>query len=104
MNCMLRCIKKCFSIFFPQTNAHFFYLSHMMKNILCTVMFIALINIAKAQEARLLRFPAVHGNQVVFSYAGDLYTVARTGGVARRMTSNIGYEMFPRFSHDGKQL
>ena len=29
------------------------------------------------QEARLLRFPAIHGNQVVFSYAGDLYTVIR---------------------------
>lgn len=57
-----------------------------------------------AQEARLLRFPAIHGNQVAFSYAGDLYTVARTGGVARKLTSHPGYEMFPRFSHDGKQI
>ncbi|CAG5011883.1 Tricorn protease [Dyadobacter sp. CECT 9275] len=57
-----------------------------------------------AQETRLLRFPAVYRNQVVFSYAGDLYTVAREGGTARRITSHPGYEMFPRFSHDGKQI
>lgn len=58
----------------------------------------------EAEEARLLRFPAVHGNQVVFSYAGNLYTVDLNGGVARRMTNSAGYEIFPKFSHDGKQI
>ncbi len=62
------------------------------------------VSYSYAQEARLLRFPAVHGNQVVFSYAGDLYTVQRTGGTARKITNNPGYEMFPKFSHDGKQI
>ena len=57
-----------------------------------------------AQETRLLRFPAVYGNQVVFSFAGDLYTVGREGGTARKITNHPGYEMFPRFSHDGKQI
>jgi tricorn protease len=52
-------------------------------------------------ETRLLRFPAIHGNRIVFSYAGDLYTVPATGGVARRLTADVGYEMFPRFSPDG---
>ncbi|MCK7483016.1 MAG: hypothetical protein M0C28_42270 [Candidatus Moduliflexus flocculans] len=28
------------------------------------------------QEARVLRFPAVSADQIVFTYAGDLYTVA----------------------------
>src|SRR5690625_3455669 len=56
------------------------------------------------EEARLLRFPAVHGNQVVFSYAGNLYTVDRQGGIARKLTSDTGYEMFPHFSHDGQHL
>ncbi len=59
---------------------------------------------AQAPEARLLRFPTIHGNQIVFTYAGDLYTVAATGGVARRLTSDIGFEMFARFSPDGKWL
>jgi len=59
----------------------------------------------QADEARLLRFPALHGNQVVFTYAGDLYTVSVQGGVARRLTSDPkGFEMFARFSPDGKTL
>ncbi len=57
-----------------------------------------------AQEARLLRFPAIHGNQIVFSYAGDLYTVSSSGGTARKLTNDIGYEMFARFSPDGKWI
>jgi tricorn protease len=55
-------------------------------------------------EARLLRFPAIHGDTVVFSYAGNLYTVNASGGIARRLTSHDGYEMFARFSPDGKTL
>jgi tricorn protease len=55
-------------------------------------------------EARLLRFPTIHGKSLVFCYAGDLYTVDSKGGVARRLTSHEGYEMFPRFSPDGKHL
>ncbi|MFH0992495.1 MAG: protease, partial [bacterium] len=56
------------------------------------------------EEARLLRFPAIYGNQIVFTYAGDLYSVSATGGVARKLTNDIGFEMFARFSPDGKQL
>ncbi|RJR32333.1 MAG: protease [Candidatus Latescibacterota bacterium] len=55
-------------------------------------------------ETRLLRFPAVHGDRIVFTYAGDLYTVSAAGGTARRLTSDEGYEMFARFSPDGKWL
>ncbi len=57
-----------------------------------------------ADEARLLRFPATNGSEIVFTYAGDLYKVPLTGGEAKRMTSHIGYEMFPRFSPDGKTI
>ena len=60
--------------------------------------------VSAQSEARLLRFPAIHGNQVVFSYAGDLYTVASTGGTARKLTNDVGYEMFTKFSPDGKQI
>ncbi|NUM72180.1 MAG: PD40 domain-containing protein, partial [Ignavibacteriaceae bacterium] len=56
------------------------------------------------QEARLLRFPAIHGEKIAFSYAGDLYIVNAAGGVARKITSDIGYEMFPKFSPDGKYI
>jgi tricorn protease len=57
-----------------------------------------------ADEARLLRFPAIRGDKIAFSYAGNLYTVPAAGGVARRLTSHDGYEMFPRYSPDGKWL
>lgn len=59
---------------------------------------------AHAEETRLLRFPAIHGTQVVFTYAGNLYTVSAEGGLARRLTHHDGFEMFPRFSPDGKWI
>ncbi|MGE4182515.1 MAG: PDZ domain-containing protein, partial [Limisphaerales bacterium] len=63
------------------------------------------LSVFGAEEARLLRFPAIHGDQVVFGYAGDLYTVPASGGVARRLTSDPdSYEMFPRFSPDGRHI
>jgi len=54
------------------------------------------------EEARVLRFPAIHGDKIVFTYAGDLYLVPASGGVARKLTSHHGYEAFPRFSPDGR--
>ncbi len=56
------------------------------------------------QEARLLRFPAIHGNTIVFTYAQDLYTVDASGGTARKLTNDIGNELFAKFSPDGKWL
>ena len=56
------------------------------------------------ENARLLRFPATNSSEVVFSYAGDLWTVPIQGGEARRLTSHIGYEMLARYSPDGKTI
>ncbi len=53
---------------------------------------------------RLLRFPTTNDREIVFCYAGELYTVANDGGIARRLTSGPGYTSFPRFSPDGKQV
>ncbi len=59
---------------------------------------------AAANEARLLRFPTTNGKEIVFSYGGDLYQVPINGGEAQRLTSHVGYEMFPKFSPDGKTI
>jgi len=71
-------------------------------------LFFAIISSAWAQKlpetTRLLRFPTTNGQQIVFCYAGELYTVPKEGGIARRLTSGPGYSSFPRFSADGKQL
>jgi tricorn protease len=53
---------------------------------------------------RLLRFPTTNDREIVFCYAGELYTAAKDGGVARRLTSGPGYSSFPRFSADGSQI
>ena len=57
-----------------------------------------------ADEARLMRFPATNGSEIVFSYAGDLYKVPATGGEVQRLTSYVGYEMFLRLSPHGKTI
>jgi len=78
----------------------------MRLRTLCLTALILLgaLPLAARTETRLLRFPACHGDQVVFTYAGDLYTVPSSGGVARRLTSDAGYEMFARFSPDGTTI
>jgi tricorn protease len=77
----------------------------MIKNIL-SIISLAFLSLAGfgQEDARLLRFPSTNGDQVVFTYAGDLYTTAILGGQARKLTSHPGYEMFARYSPDGKTI
>ena len=53
-------------------------------------------------QTRLLRFPDVHGDRVVFVYAGDLWMASTEGGSATRLTAHPGLEVFPKFSPDGQ--
>ncbi len=62
------------------------------------------LSVSAQTETRLLRFPTISGNKIVFSYAGDLYSVDAKGGVARKLTNDVGYEMFAKFSPDGKNI
>ena len=75
-----------------------------MKKLTLALLFAGGVLTAQAEEARLLRFPATNGRDVVFTYAGDLYTVPIAGGQARRLTSHVGTEMFARFSPDGESI
>jgi tricorn protease len=61
---------------------------------------------ARAETAHplLLQKPAVSATQIVFSYAGDLWSVGRNGGEAKRLTSSPGTETDPVFSPDGSQI
>ena len=56
------------------------------------------------KTTRLLRFPTTNDRDIVFCYAGQLYTVGKDGGTARRLTSGPGYTSFSRFSPDGTQI
>ncbi len=76
----------------------------MLKKFFLMVLVAGFTGLLHAQQARLLRFPSASSNEVVFSYAGDLYKAPLAGGEAQRLTSHIGYEMFARFSPDGKSI
>ncbi|MDR4988142.1 MAG: S41 family peptidase [Bacteroidales bacterium] len=56
------------------------------------------------EDARLLRFPDISGDQIVFVYAGNIWTVDAGGGDARQLTSHKGLELFPKLSPDGKWI
>ena len=56
------------------------------------------------EGTRLLRFPDVCGERVVFTYAGDLWTASTQGGTATRLTAGPGLEMAARFSPDCRQI
>src|SRR5205809_8112847 len=79
-----------------------------LTSLLRLVLLLLVADFASAQTlpntTRLLRFPTTNGKQIVFCYAGELYTVAKEGGIARRLTSGPGYTSFPRFSPDGTQI
>ena len=68
------------------------------------LLFLFSLNASPSEEARVLRFPTVSADQIVFSYAGDLYSVGLSGGVARKLTTHEGYESFARFSPDGRSI
>jgi tricorn protease len=76
----------------------------MKKLLLPLILVLFSIYAFAGDGTRLLRFPAIHGNQIVFTYAGDLYSVSANGGIARKLTNDVGFEMFARFSPDGKNI
>ncbi|HEY3281770.1 MAG TPA: PDZ domain-containing protein [Armatimonadota bacterium] len=57
-----------------------------------------------ADPPLILQHPTLSQTRIVFSYAGDLWSVGREGGQAVRLTSSPGSEGAPCFSPDGKTI
>ena len=57
-----------------------------------------------AGPTKLLRFPAIHGDKIAFTYAGDIWIAPVSGGTATRLTAHPGMEVFAHFSPDGKWI
>jgi tricorn protease len=68
------------------------------------LIFIATVAWSQQPEGRLMGFPDIHGDKIVFVYGGDLWLDSASGGVARRITTYPGRELFPKFSPDGKWI
>src|SRR4030095_6954783 len=64
----------------------------------------ASVSFAQTETLTLLQKPAINDSQIVFVYAGDLWTVPRGGGDAKRLTTGVGTETNPIFSPDGKTI
>src|SRR6059058_2439460 len=72
----------------------------MLNRIFCCLVLAG----AMRADTKLLRFPDIHADKVVFTYAGDLWTASSGGGTATRLTAHPGLEVFGKFSPDGKWI
>jgi tricorn protease len=64
----------------------------------------AITSLAQGPAPKLFSRLTINQTHIAFSYAGDLWSVERAGGEAKRLTNNPGEENFPSFSPDGSQL
>ncbi len=70
---------------------------------IASVLFLLATALAPAQSL-LPQQPALSRTHIVFSYAGDLWSVPRQGGAAVRLTTGDGLETGPIFSPDGATI
>ena len=79
-----------------------------MKHSLILALFLCLgVTTVIAQDGPTwLRYPAISpdGQTIAFTYKGDIYTVAASGGSAKAITFNEAYDHMPVWSHDGKSI
>ena len=61
-------------------------------------------SVATATGQGYYRYPAIHGDTIVFTAEGDLWSVSTAGGLARRLTSHPGLETRASMSPDGKTI
>jgi tricorn protease len=65
----------------------------------------AFVALSPAQASpAYVRWPDLHGNRIVFCAEGDLWVVADSGGISRRLTNHVGNEFYPHWSPDGKWI
>src|SRR5262245_12605456 len=92
------------------TPAFFMIIFAPMKRIssrllLAIGLLVAFASLCSAQQNRgYYRFPALHGDTVVFTSEGDLWETTTQGGIARRLTTHLSEETRPAFSPDGTTI
>ena len=77
----------------------------MKRIFLSAVLFLlGTVSISAQSNPTLFREPTINQSSIVFSYAGDLWIVSRSGGDAARLTTGVGIENNPHFSPDGNWI
>ena len=76
----------------------------LLTKSLLTLAAILTLSITSSSQTKLLRFPDIRGDRVVFTYGGDLWTAPSSGGTALHLTSHPGVELFGKFSPDGQWI
>lgn len=78
-----------------------------MKRLITSLLILCFGKYLFAQNPpRWLRYPSLSpdGKTIAFTYKGDLYKVAATGGTAVQLTSGNGEEWMPVWSHNGRNI
>ena len=76
-----------------------------MRHVLLALALLALAPALCAEETLgYYRYPAIHGDTIVFAAEGDLWRVDRRGGVATRLTTHPAEEANPAISPDGRTI
>ena len=76
----------------------------MMKRMLPVFIAVVVLTAGAFAQTKLLRFPDIFGDRVVFTYGGDLWTASVAGGTATRLTAHPGVETYAKYSPDGKWI
>jgi tricorn protease len=69
----------------------------LLRRIAIVFAWILVLSITSNSQTKLLRFPDIRGDRVVFTYGGDLLTAPTTGGTAVHLTTHPGVELFGKF-------
>src|SRR5256886_8770418 len=95
---------------FPGAKINLLYIPNSPGDAMQRLVFLALAvmvsSVSRAENGNylLMQKPALSRTQIVFSYAGDLWSVPREGGDAKHLTTGVGVETDPVFSPDGSQI
>ena len=77
----------------------------MKSALAAALLLLVFLQAPQAAETPLLaQQPALSATQIVFVVAGDLWSVPREGGDAKRLTTGVGVEASPSFSPDGRWI
>ena len=77
------------------------FLRRLLPVIFATLGLAALASAAEPAPG-YYRFPAIHGDTIVFTAEGDLWRASAGGGAAQRLTTHTGLEFGAAISPDGR--